>query len=371
RAGADGPYDVALAVSDASGAPQMTRVHRTGAYQAAQFDPPAALLTGTYADSAVDTNADTHPDVLRVDAQVTLAEAAEVTLSGTLVDQAGDRVADATVSASLPAGTSTLSLDFDGGDIQAHGLAGPYRLTGVELGRTGEAPEVTALDVHTTAAYAADLFRPGGPLFIASVTDRGQDDDGDGLFDFLAVDITVQVQQAGTYSANGRLTDATGEEIQWSGTQEFLDPGEHILTLLYDGRLLSGLATDGPYRVESLSVYTDPAQPVTLREPHLTKAYRWQDFELGAAFSGHVTSDGVPLEGAAVAVPGLAYDVTDNTGAYRLALPGGGTHEVVITADPALAPWRILVDGIERATGTSVQADVADGCTTTVDFVRG
>jgi|GEM_PF-905820 len=371
EAGLDGPYDVALVVDEPSGSPQMTRVHRTGPYQASQFDPPVALLTGTYSDTAVDTNGDTHPDVLRVDAGITVTEGADVTVSGTLVDQAGDRVAKASVTASFVAGTGFVSLDFAGADIDAHGVAGSYRLTGVELGRPGEAPQVTALDVHTTAAYAADLFRPGGAFFVDSVADRGQDDDGDGLFDELAVDVTVQVQEAGFYSANGRLTDATGEEIEWSGTQQFLDVGSQVLTLLYDGRLISGRAADGPYRIESLSVYDDPAQPATLREPHLTAAYTWQQFELGAAFAGHVTSDGEPLEGAAVAVPGVAYDVTDATGAYRLAVPSGGTYPVVISADPALEPWTILVNGTEQATGTTVQADVTDGGTTTVDFVRG
>ncbi len=370
-AGADGPYDVALTVSDASGTVQMTRVHRTRTYEAAQFDAPVALLTGSYTDAAVDTNGDASPDVLRVEAEVVLPAAADVTLSGTLVDASGQAVAEATVSATVPAGTAPLVLDFDGADIAAHARPGPYRLTGVELGRSGEPPEVTALDVHTTAAYAADLFRPGGSFFIDSVTDRGQDDDGDGLLDALAVNVTVQVDEAGLYSANARLTDAAGEEIQWAGAQQFLDAGRNVLTLRYDGRLVSGRQADGPYRVESLSVYLDPAQPVTLRAPHLTAPYTWRQFELGGAITGHVTSEGEPVAGAAVAVPGQAFDVTDETGAYRLALTGGGTYEVVISADPTLAPWRILVGGVEQATGTSVLADVADGSTTTVDFVRG
>lgn len=369
-AGADGPYDVALTVSDASGV-HVSRTHRTGPYTAAQFDAPVALLTGAYTDAAVDTNGDTAPDVLRVEAGVTLPAAADVTLRGTLVDEAGDAVTTATVTTSAAAGPGTLTMDFDGADLAAHAVPGPYVLTGVELGRPGEEPEVTALDVHTTAAYAADLFRPGGAFHIENVIDRGQDDDGDGLFDALAVDVVVQVQQAGYYSANGRLTDGTGEEIQWAGEQQYLDVGSNALTLRFDGRLISGRAVDGPYRVESLSVYVDPTRPVTLRTPHLTAAYGWQEFEAGAAFTGHVTSDGVPLAGVAVAVPGQAFDVTDATGAYRLGLLGGGTYEVVLTADPALAPWRILVGGVEQATGTSVLADVADGATTTVDFVRG
>ncbi|MBB2923636.1 DUF4214 domain-containing protein [Cellulomonas cellasea] len=370
-AGHDGPYDVALAVSDAAGVPQMTRVHRTAPYTAAQFDPPAASLTGTYADSAVDTNADGHPDVLRVEVGVTLDAPADVTLRGTLVDATGAGLVSATTSAALAAGGGTLVLDLDGGVLGARGVDGPYTLTGVELGRTGEAPDVLALGVHTTAAYDADAFRAGGGLVIETVADRGVDIDGDGLFEQFAVDVTVDVQEEDLYSVNGRLTDAAGEEIQWKGSTVLLQPGEGVLTLLYDGRLVSGRGVDGPYRVESLTVYADPTSPVTLREPYPTAAYTWQQFEQGVAVVGHVLSDGAPVEGVAVAVPGLAYDVTDAAGTYRLALPGGGSYEVVLAADAALAPWRILVDGAQQATGTRVGVTLADGSTTRVDFERG
>jgi len=368
RVGADGPYDVALAVADASGT-VMTRAYRTGAYDADDFDPPVALLTGTYTDEAVDTNGDTVADVLRVVVGVTVPEAADVTLGGTLVDHAGGAVAAAQVTTSRAAGAGTLTLDFDGADLTD--TAGPFVLTGVEVGRAGQAPEVTALDVHTTAAYPAGTFRPGGSFHVASVTDRGQDDDGDGLFDALVVDVAVRVQEPGFYAVSGRLTDGSGDEIQWAGDQQHLAPGEHVLALRYDGRLLSGRAVDGPYQVQSLSVYLDPTDPATLRTPYTTAAYRWQEFELGAGVRGHVTTDGEPVAGAAVAVPGVAFAVTDASGAYHLALPGAGTYEVVISADPDLAPWRVLVDGVERATGTSVVTDVTDGQTTTIDFVSG
>lgn len=368
RVGADGPYGVVLTVTDAAGTQQMTRVHRTAAYTAAQFDPPAATLTGSYTDSAVDTNDDGHPDVLRVEVGVTLDAAADVTLRGALVDASGAGVVNAETSAALDAGTGTLVLDFDGGAIQARGLDGPWTLTGLELGRTAEPAEILALAAHTTAPYDAAAFRPGGGLVIETVADRGVDDDGDGLFESLAVDVTVDVEEAGSYLANGRLTEPGGEEIQWRGTSEFLTAGENVLTLVYDGRLISGRAVDGPYRVQSLTVYADPTSPVTLRDPYVTGPYTWQQFELGAALTGHVTANGAPLAGAAVAVPGLAYDVTDATGAYRLALPGGGTYDVVIAADEALAPWRIFIDGVRRGTGTSIQVTVVDGSTATIDF---
>ncbi|WP_421733894.1 hypothetical protein [Cellulomonas sp.] len=370
-AGIDGPYEVAVTASDASSGPRVARLHRTAPYTSAQFASPVARLTGAYTDAAVDTNADTHPDVLRLTVGVELDRDAEVTLSGTLVDATGLLVGTATTSATLLAGTTTLALDVDGGAIADSGRDGPYRLTDLELGPTGGPPEVRALGVHTTAAYDSATFRSSGPIVVGEVTDRGVDDDGDGLFDALAVDVSVHVDTPDVYSLNARLTDAAGTEIQWNGTQELLEAGDHVLTLRYDGRLISAHGVDGPYRVASISLYSDPAQPVVLRDAHLTAPYTWSAFELGAAVTGHVMSDGAPLVGAPLAVPGFAYTVTDANGAYRLGLTGGGTYDVVLAADPALAPWRILVDGTPVDPGTSVQVDVADGSTRTVDFERG
>jgi hypothetical protein len=367
RRKADGPYDVLLSLTDGAGALQIARTHRTGAHRAADFQRPAASLTGSYTDAAVDTNGDGHPDVLRVETGVEVAQAGEYTLGGMLVDAGGRRVADATATADLPAGMGTLTLDFDGAAVQAGGRSGPYRLTGVELGSGGAMLDV-ALDAHTTQPYDASQFRPGGAYFVERITDRGIDDDGDGLFDRLAVDVTVRVHEPGSFAANGRLVDPEGDEIEWSGTEAYLDPGEHALTIEFEGRRISGQALDGPYRVEDLSVYTDPERPITIRTPHATAAYRWQDFELGAVILGHVSSGGQPVEGAVIAVSGRAYDSTDATGAYRLALPGGGAHQVGITADPALAPWRITRDGQTLAVGTSADVALTDGETATVDF---
>jgi hypothetical protein len=371
RRGADGPYTVRMSLEDSAGALQMARDHRTAAYQAGTFEPPAATLTGAYTDAAVDTNGDGHPDVLRVTSGVTVGAAGSYELSGVLTTAGGRQIAAATTNVQLPAGAGAIGLDFDGGAVRAGGVDGPFRLTGVRLGRSGDPASDVAIGAHTTAAYTAAQFRPAGAFFIERIADRGVDDDGDGRFDELAIDVVVNAHEEGSFFANARLVDARGKEIGWSGTRAVLDPGEHTMTLSFDGRLVSGRGVDGPYRVEDLSVYSDPTDPVTVREPYLTGPYQWQQFELGSVISGRVTSNGVGLAGAVIAVPGLAYDITDANGAYRLALGGGGTYEVTISADAALAPWRISVDGVQRALGTSVSATVADGATATVSFDRG
>lgn len=371
RLGADGPYDLALSLTDAVGVRQMARTHRTKGYRAAEFEQPPASLRGPYADAAADTNGDGHPDVLRVEAGINVEQAGTYSLSGSLLDPTGSFVAQATTTTEfLTAGPGTARLDFEGADIQAHGVDGPYRLSGMELSLTDSGIVDTALDVHKTAAYKARQFRPRGPFFVERIEDQGNDIDGNGLFDELVVNVTVAVQVAGSYSANARLVDACGQEIEWSSTSSILDAGEHVLAIPFDGRRIAGHGVDGPYRVENLSVYddADPENGITLADAHQTGAYTRLQFEPAGIVVGHVTAHGSPLAEAVVAVGGIAYDSTDPSGSYRLAIPQSGGFIISITADPALAPWQILVDGVPQSPGTSGPVQVTVGATTTVDW---
>jgi hypothetical protein len=370
RLGADGPYDLALSLTDAVGVRQMVRTHRTKGYRAAEFEQPPAILGGTYTDSAVDTNGDGHPDVLRVEAGINVEQAGTYTLSGALFDSAGSLVAQASASEPLTVGPGTVRLDFEGADIQARGVDGPYRLSGMELSLTGTGVVDTALDVHQTAAYEARQFRPRGPFFIERVEDQGSDTDANGLFDQLLVNVTVVVHTAGSYNANARLVDPCGQEIEWSSTTAMLDAGEHVLSIPFDGRRIAGHGVGGPYRVENLSVYdeADVEHGITLTDAHTTKAYTAQQFEPAGIVVGHVTAHGSPLAEAVVAVGGVAYASTDLSGSYRLVIPQSGTLVISITADPGLAPWQILVNGAPQSPGSSATIQVSVGATTTVDW---
>ena len=358
---ADGPYDVVLST------PTMTRAYTTAPYSASAFTPPAARLTGGYADAAVDTNADGHPDVLRVTGGVRVAVDGDYSVRASLVDAAGREVAATTAEEAWEPGDRPVTLDFSGAAIAAAGSDGPYRVTGVVLSDAGGELDAT-LDAHRTAAYTAADFRAGGALAIASIADRGVDLDGDGTFERLAIDVTLDLTEELGVAVNGRLVDSQGDEIAWTGAQDGLDVGRHVLTLEFDGSDISGHGVDGPYRLEDLSVYFDADDPLTQPTPYTTAAYRAGQFQAGDVITGHVTANGTGVAGAVVAAPGVAYDITDASGAYRLALPGGsGPYQITITADPALAPWTIFVDGLQRATGNGVSVEVPDG-ETTVDF---
>ncbi|MBM7773806.1 LPXTG-motif cell wall-anchored protein [Actinokineospora baliensis] len=365
-------FRLLLRVVDAADTTVMAVEHTVDGYPAERFDPPPGTLPATYTDVAADGNGDGRPDRVRVTAAVAVHRPGDYTLTGALFDAAGRFITTATTTGTVTAGAGALALDFPGEDLRRHGVDGPYLLSNVVLrDNTGEVD--FALAAHRTAVYPAAGFRPGGGVFLDSLTDHPVDADGSGTYDWLDVAARVVVSRPGTYAVNARLVEATGKDIGWSGDEQVLAAGTHTLTIRYDGRLINGHRVDGPYRVVDLSLYEvdSDTTATVLTEALTTAAYRWDDFAAAGLVTGHVVVRGAPLAGAVIAVPGTAYDRTDATGAYRLAVPGTGWVEVSITADPALAPWTITVNTEPAPPGTSADVHIAPGETAVVDFASG
>ena len=79
--------------------------------------------------------------------------------------------------------------------------------------------------------------------------DRGEDFDGDGLFDALAFDITLDINVQGFYRVTGILEDFDGNEYRTDGSGE-LNVGEQEITLRFDGSLLLQNQSTGPYTLK-------------------------------------------------------------------------------------------------------------------------
>jgi hypothetical protein len=80
--------------------------------------------------------------------------------------------------------------------------------------------------------------------------DRGLDTDGDGQFDFLAVDVNLSVHEAGEYFLHGRLRDAGNASLTSASESPQLDPGAHTIRLRFDGVAINASGIDGPYEVD-------------------------------------------------------------------------------------------------------------------------
>jgi hypothetical protein len=87
-------------------------------------------FTGRFVDRVVDKNGNGLSDSLLVDIEVTAVVAGTYSVNGRLADSRGNEIMWAALqNFSLPVGTSTITLPFDGKLINAYSTDGPYQLT--------------------------------------------------------------------------------------------------------------------------------------------------------------------------------------------------------------------------------------------------
>jgi len=160
RNGVNGPYQVILTLTDATGNDLIGLDHSTSAYVYTDFEHASALFDGKFADSGVDTDGDGLYNVLRINVGVEVTEAGTYDIEGSLHDSNGGFIAGAQRELFMNAGTQTVSLDFDGAAIHTYGMNGSYHLFALELSQTGVGPMDSILDVYQTGTYAYTDFQP-------------------------------------------------------------------------------------------------------------------------------------------------------------------------------------------------------------------
>jgi len=90
--------------------------------------------------------------------------------------------------------------------------------------------------------------------FTGSYADWGHDTDGDGLYEYLAIRIGVQVTTTGDYRLKGVLNDSAGAVITWASHTATLQPGVSFMPLAFDGASIGGHGVDGPYSLTGLTL---------------------------------------------------------------------------------------------------------------------
>jgi flagellar hook assembly protein FlgD len=117
---------------------------------------------------------------------------------------------------------------------------------------------------------------------LGSYSDMGIDDNSNGKYDWLAIDVDVNVKNAGTYSINGRLADKNNNEILWAATNnQSLTAGANKIRLKFDGKIINAYSTDGPYKLTDLQIYStqNTEESDWISEAYTTKSYKASDFE--------------------------------------------------------------------------------------------
>ena len=241
-------------------------------------------LTGVYSDAGVDTDGNSLYNSLKLSVGVEISLESMYNVVAWLEDSLGTPIGWANTQGILAPGSHTVELFFDGVLIRKSGKNGPYKVARVEL-REGEIEDLVASadNVHTTAAYLHTAFDLPIIQFTKTFTDAGVDTNGDSLFNWLRVNVNLQVQVSGSYKVIGEIEGS--EVIGVAQKTLSLSSGLQSVPLDFDGQRIFESRENGPYQLRRLRVEDGLGNRIDfLDEAYLTGSYSYTAFQHGGAF---------------------------------------------------------------------------------------
>jgi hypothetical protein len=258
--------------------------------------PPAAAFTGIYSDGGRDINSDGLYNYLTIDVDMDATVAGNYSIEGWLYDVNGTDIGWAGVSTYLTVGIQTVGLNFDGKDIQEHGVNGSYYLKNLVLFDENSAVLGYIVDAYTTSAYNYTDFQTPPSQFTDAYLDYGTDIDGDGLYEYLTIDVGVKVTSAGNYSVEGLLYDINGSIVVSTSNDTYLDVGVRSVLLNFDGLKIRRHGVNAPFNLSHLILYDETNNLLEYRDfAYTTSAYNYSDFKVG--FIGKCSDYGIDVDG--------------------------------------------------------------------------
>ncbi len=131
----------------------------------------------------------------------------------------------------LQPGTQTVPLQFDGREIQRAGADGFYQVTDLwitasqdfdaRLGPWDEMLDYQQPNYPTAELYTPQQFDASGAVLADKYSHRGLDQDGDGHYESIGIDVILDIFERGQYRVEGVLYDGLGNyagQANWTGS---------------------------------------------------------------------------------------------------------------------------------------------------------
>ncbi len=203
----------------------------------------------------------------------------------------------------------------------------------------GSTPRITPTLVSSvTPSTANNISRgtpTGGAITLAGIPGYfGTDTDGNGLFEWLQVNVPVKVARAGEYFFDAYISDGQHSWLPMQGldterdramrlSHAELDAGAHTVAVYFDGKALREFGMDGPY---TIVVYVhdygvqDPSDSIKFS----TLAYKSRDFQGLLIENLSLSDSGVDMDG----VPG--YDALRVSAHFNMAAAGTVSGQAIL-----------------------------------------
>ena len=204
----------------------------------AEFFPP-------HSDYGLDTDADILFNYLVVNVKVNVYIEGDYQIYANLYNSSGVYLTYDSNYTFLSAGIQTVELRFNGWTIFSNGDSGSYN---VDIWLRDETGNSLDSDTYSTVFYLFDEFDPPPATFEPPHSDYGLDTDGDSFYNYLIVNVMVNVIVAGTYNVQGNLRDSLGNGLEYKNNYTFLPVGTQIVELRFFGWTIYNTGNDGTRR---------------------------------------------------------------------------------------------------------------------------
>lgn len=252
------------------------------------YTPPAEF-NDVYSDYGDDTAGAGLYDYLTIEIGVNVTTAGHYHIEGRLDDSYGDYIEWGYNYIYLNAGNQTVQLDFNGIAIRQNGVNGTYDLKYLHL-YDGDWNQLDYIyDAYTTSYYNYTDFQTTPAEFNDVYADYGEDIDDDGLYNYLTIDVGVNVAEAGNYQVIGELYEnGTYNHVCYAYKSVYLTQGTQTVQFKFDGINIRNKGYNGTFDLKYLYLHDSSTgtQLDYIHNAHTTAYYNYTDFQAFPRYIG-------------------------------------------------------------------------------------
>ena len=241
-----------------------------------------AYLTGLVHDEGVNTDGDELFDYLKIGVEVNVTKANNYRVCVNSLEGTTYVSVYTCQEVFLPPGIQIVNLSISGPLIfsQLHESEGNISSVSVSLSVEEDyvQHEIQSLGIPLSRNYAYNEFEALA-YFTGKTFDEGVDTDGDGLFDYLQVDIEVNVTETGSYriSTEGLADESMSYLWYYHSFDLDLSEGVHMVNFTFPGEMIA-YNHFNPTNITFLCLSTEDLELQHISMLPLSRRYNWTEF---------------------------------------------------------------------------------------------
>jgi hypothetical protein len=176
---------------------------------------------------------------------------------GYLYDDIGNQIDYVSNTTYLNTGDQIVQLTFEGTKVRQSRVNGTFDLKSLRLYNSSTGDRLDYIyDAYTTSYYNYTDFQRPPAEFSDIYSDYGTDIDGDGLYDYLTIEVGVDVITVGYYQVNGGLYEnGTYNNVAYDSNATHLNEGNQTVNLRFECVKIRNNKYNGTYDLKYVGLY--------------------------------------------------------------------------------------------------------------------